>query len=238
MGGLIEDFDEFYDAKNDIAEPGEVAPHWLEASDVHGMPVDTEIFNVDPAYSTYPASIAFVAARQQDEQLANRYLRRLREAYTTQVRNVNNREEQIQLARSVGLDVDELKTALTDGTAQAEFEDDLSRTRAAGIRAFPTYHIDGPGGERRLDGFQMFNDLAETLTTVAPGLEQRSPPGIERFIAEYGPVATQEVAEVYDFDRGKATQTLQALAEDGTLRKDSRGNGLFWNVTPEISHSY
>lgn len=231
MGGLIKDFDEFYDARNDISEPGEVAPHWLEASELHGMPVDTEIFDVNPAYSTYPASIAFEAARQQDETLANRYLRRVREAYATQVRNVNNREVQVELASSVGLDVDEFKTVLTDGTAQAEFQDDLSRTRTAGIQAFPTYQIDGPGGKQRLEGFQSFNDLTDALTTVASGLEPQSPPSIEQFIAEYGPVATQEIAEVYDFGRGKATQTLHALAEDGTLRKDSRGNGLFWDVT-------
>lgn len=233
MGGLIEDFDDFYDARNDISEPVEVAPHWLEASESHGMPVDTAIFDVDPAHSTYPASVAFVAARQQDEKLANRYLRCLREAYATQVRNVNNREEQVELARSVGLDVDEFKTALTDGTAQAGFQDDLSRTRMAGVRAFPTYHIDGPDGERRLEAFQPFDKLVDALTAVASGLERQSPPSVERFIAEYGPVATQEVAEVYGFSRAEANQTLHTLAEEGTLRKEARGNGLFWDGVNE-----
>jgi putative protein-disulfide isomerase len=230
MGGLIEDFDEFYDATNDISKPGEVAPHWLEASEIHGMPVDTDIFDVDPAHSTYPASIAFVAARQQDEDLANRYLRRLREAYATQVRNINNREEQIELARHVGLAVDEFTAALDNGTAQAEFQDDLSRTQTAGVRAFPTYHIDGPAGERQMAGFQSFDDIAGALSAVAPTLEQSSPPPIERFVADYGPVATQEVTEVYEFSRGKAYQTLQALVEEGSLRREPRGNGVFWRV--------
>jgi len=130
MGGLIEDFEEFYDARNDISEPDDVAPHWLEASDIHGMPVDIDIFDVDPAVSTYPASIAFVAARQQGENLANRYLPRLREAYATQVRNINNREEQVKLARRVGLDLGEFTTALDNGLARSEFQNDLSRTRA------------------------------------------------------------------------------------------------------------
>lgn len=230
MGGLIEDFDDFYDVKNDISNPGDVAPHWLEASELHGMPVDTEIFDTDPAYSTYPASKAFVAARQQDEELAHQYLRSLREAYATQVRNINRRENQIELARSVGLDVDRFKTVLDNGTAQTEFQDDLSRTRKAGVRSFPTYHIDGSTGEKRLEGFQSFSNLADALNDVAPGLEQRSPPSVKQFIAEFGPVATQEVAEIYNFSRGKATQTLQTLAEEGLLRKESRGNGFFWDV--------
>ena len=66
VGGLVEDFETFYDAANDIADPGDVAPHWLEASERHGMPVDTAIFETDPAQSTSPASVAFAAARQQD----------------------------------------------------------------------------------------------------------------------------------------------------------------------------
>lgn len=228
MGGLVKDFDEFYDAANDIAEPSDVAPHWEEASEYHGMPVDTQIFEVNPAQSTYPASKAFTAARQQETKLAHQYLRQLREAYTTQVRNVNDREEQVKLAESVGLDVDEFTTALDDGTAQAAFEDDLSRTREAGVRAFPTYHIDGPVGERRASGFTSFDELAAALLSVAPTVKQSSPPPMQHFIAEYGPVATREVAEVYELDDGKARQVLESLVDDGTVRREVRGNGFFW----------
>lgn len=230
MGGLVEDFDDFSDAANDISQPGDVAPHWLEASESHGMPVDTAIFDVDPARSTYPASVAFVAARQQDTDLAGRYLRRLREAYATQVRNVNDRDEQLDLAASVGLDVDAFVAALEDGTARAGFESDLSRTRAAGVRAFPTYHVDGPRGERRAAGFQSVDDLEAVLSAVAPALEQSSPPPIERFVDVWGPVATQEVAAVYELGRGNARQVLQSLADEGVLRREPRGNGLFWHA--------
>lgn len=229
MGGLVEDFDEFHDAANDISAPGDVAPHWVEASEHHGMPVDTEIFETDPAQSTYPASKAFAAARQQETELAHRYLRRIREAYTTQVRNVNRREEQIRIAASVGLDVDELTTALEDGSAQAAFEADLSRTRDAGVRAFPTYRITGPSGERRTSGFTSFDRLMAALMAVDPSLEQSSPPPLRQFVSEYGPVATREVAEVYELDDGKARQVLESLADDGTVRRESRGNGFFWD---------
>jgi len=230
MGGLVEDFGAFYDASNDISDPGDVAPHWEEASEAHGMPVDTAIFESHPPRSTYPASVAFVAARQQDPDLANRYLRRLREAFATEARNVNDRAEQADLAESVGLDVDRFRSALADGTARAGFEDDLSHTRESDVRAFPTYRIAGPGGERTAAGYQSFDDLATALSEVAPGLEQSSPPPVRQFVADYGPVATQEVAEVYDLARGKAEQTLQSLADDGVLRRERRGNGLFWHV--------
>jgi predicted DsbA family dithiol-disulfide isomerase len=230
MGGLVEDFDEFYDAANDISEPGEVGPHWLGASEQHGMPVDTTIFETDPARSTYPASVAFAAARQQDRELAHRYLRLLREVYATEARNVNHREEQVALAERVGLDVDAFTTALDDGSAREAFEADLDRTRAAGVRAFPTYDVVGPDGERRLSGFKRFDELADTLTTVAPDLEQSSPPPMRAFIDRYGPVATREVAEVYELTDGKARQVLQSLGDEGFVRRERRGNGAFWHA--------
>jgi predicted DsbA family dithiol-disulfide isomerase len=230
MGGLVEDFDEFYDAANDISTPGDVAPHWLEASEQHGMPVDTSVFESDPAHSTYPASVAFVAARQQDTDRAHRYLRLLREAYATQARNVNRRTEQVALAERVGLDVDAFTAALDDGSAREAFEADLDRTREAGVPAFPTYDVLGPAGERRLTGFKGFDALADALTDVAPGLERSSPPPMRTFIERYGPVATREVAEVYQLDDGKARQVLQSLGDEGFVRREARGNGAFWHA--------
>lgn len=231
MGGLIEEFDTFYDAANDISDPGDVGPHWLEASERHGMPVETAIFETDPAQSTYPASEAFVAARQQDRTLGHRYLRRLREAYATEVRNVNRREEQVRIAEAVGLDVDVFTAALDDGSAREAFEADLTRTRRAGVRSFPTYVIAGPDGKRRSSGFRSFDELARDVEAVAPSVERSSPPPIRSFVASYGPVATQEVAEVYDVDREEARRTLRSLVADGDLRREPRGNGVFWHAT-------
>ena len=229
MGGLVEDFEGFYDAANDISEPGDVGPHWESASESHGMPVDTTIFEVDPAQSTYPASVAFVAARRQDRRAANRYLRALREAYATEVRNVNRREEQVALAERVGLDVAAFERALDDGTAREAFEADLARAREAGVRAFPTYRVTGPEGEQFAAGYQSFDRLTDALAAVAPGLDRAEPPSVRAFLADFGPVATQEVVETCRLDRGKAQQVLQSLVDEGAARREPRGNGVFWD---------
>lgn len=236
MGGLVKDFEEFYDAANDISTPADVAPHWEEASRQHGMPVDTTIFEIDPAQSTYPASQAFTAARLQDTDLAHRYLRRLREAYTTQVRNVNDRSVQVDLAQSVGLDLDAFTAALEDGTAREAFEADLARTRESGIRAFPTYEITGPSDEQVLAGFQTFDDLLRAVVDADPSVEPASPPPLRDFIADYGPVATREVAEVYELNDGKARQVLESLVDDGVVRRERRGSGYFWMISMGGDH--
>lgn len=57
-----------------------------------------------------------------------------------------------------------------------------------------------------------------------------SEPVVRRFVADYGPVAAREVAELYDLTRGKAVQMLQSPVDDGLLRREPRGNGLFWHA--------
>ena len=95
MGGLVEDIRAFYDRANDIGGDPErsnaqIARHWLEASERHGMPVRTDGFRLFSAdtVSTYPQNIAFKAAQLTDPERAARYLRRLREARYIRSRRV------------------------------------------------------------------------------------------------------------------------------------------------------
>lgn len=146
----------------------------------------------------------------------------------TQVRNVNDREVQVDLTASVGLDVDAFKDALDNGSARSEFEDDVSRTRAAGVRAFPTYRINGPKGSRTIVGFRSFGELETAVTAVDASLERSSPPPVAEFVSRFEPVATQEIAEVYELEGSKAKQVLHSLVDAGTLRRKKRVNRFFW----------
>jgi predicted DsbA family dithiol-disulfide isomerase len=234
MGGLIEDWDDFYDAANDIATPADVVPHWKEAVEVHGMLMDPTVLTEDPPDSTYPANIAFEAARLTDPERAHRYLRRLREDYATKAINVCRREAQVDIAADVGIDTDAFTAKLDDGRAREAFEADRERLHAAGVRSFPTYRLDGPAGTQSVAGFQSFDALADALERVAPGLERRPAPSVPEFVADYGPVATREVAEVCDLAPGKTRQVLGSLADEGTLRVEDRAGGQFWHADSEL----
>lgn len=236
MGGLIEDWDEFYDARNDISTPADVIPHWAEAVEAHGMEMDPAVLESNPPQSTYPANIAFEAARLVDPERAHRYLRRLREDYATKGVNVSARDAQVAIAADVGIETGAFVDTLESGRAREAFEQDRQRLHAAGVRSFPTYRVDGPNGREMVAGFQSFEDLAGTLDAVAPDLDRQEPRSIRHFVATYGPVATQEVAEVFDFTPGKATQVLDTLVADGVLRPDDRGaGGTFWEFDGDSS---
>ncbi len=228
LGGLVEDFEEFHDAANDIRGPADVAPHWEEASRKHGMPVDVSLWEDDPPRSTYPASRAVKAAGLQDPALGLRYLRRIREVAAAEARNISRRSTLLDAAESVGIEVGPFVEALEDGRAERAFRRDRERMRRRGVRGFPTFELEVEGEARIIGGYQPFESLERALRLRAPGLERRSLPPVEGFVATYGYVATREVAEVYEMDRRSAEEELRWLARAGVLGSVRRGNGRFW----------
>ena len=112
MGGLVEDIRAFHDRANGIGGDPErsnqqIAQHWLEASERHGMPVRTAGFRLfsAEAVSTYPQNIAFKAAELTNPALAAPYLRRLREASAAEARETGRQTVLIELASELGLDL-------------------------------------------------------------------------------------------------------------------------------------
>jgi len=239
MGGLVEDIDNFYDPLNMIGGEGmfqQVAEHWLDASRRHGMPVDIRVFQdlVGEFRSTYPANIAYKAAQMQSQELADRFLRRMREAAAAECRPLHRREVQVELAREVGLDADRFTKALEDGSAEKAFYEDLRECRGLGITGFPTFHIKNRQGEGIfLSGYRRFEAFERAFKELAgDALVKRrieaTDGSIVAFIRRYGKVATREVAEVFNLTDQQADQKLGAIESKGVIERVEVGNGYFW----------
>jgi predicted DsbA family dithiol-disulfide isomerase len=240
MGGLVEDIRAFHDRANAIGGDPErsnaqIARHWLEASERHGMPVRTEGFRLFTAetVSTYPQNIAFKAAELTAPSLAARYLRRLREASATEARETGRREVLIELASEVGLDLATFIGHLTDGSAERAFRTDLELTRQFGVRGFPTFGL--RFGERALllRGYQTFLAMQAVIETLTEGaLQWRTPipdaDGLLGFLRTFGRSAPVELATVFDLSPTDLERLLAGLEAAGNIRREAAGNGCFW----------
>lgn len=242
MGGLVEDIRNFYDRANDIGGDPEsanaqIARHWLEASQQHGMPVRTEGFRLFTAVtvSTYPQNIAFKAAELTNPKLAARYLRRLREASAAEAREIGRREVLLELASEVGLDIAVFIGHLNDGSAEAAFREDLETTRHYGARGFPTFVFRFGEREVMLRGSQSFASMQAVIDTLSGGVlqarvPQRSPDSLLSFIQIFGNAAPVELATVFDLTMGELESLLSGLTEKGQVHRVEKGNGYFWEA--------
>ncbi len=237
-GGLVEDLDE------QIAQQWfeQVAQHWLDASERHGMPVDVQVWQdlQGEFRSTYPANIAYKAAQMQDPELANTFLRRMREAAAAERRYIHKRAVQLELAREVGLDSEKFVNALEDSSAEKAFYEDLEEFRASGSKAYPTFLITNRQGKRvLLSGYRrfelfkgIFKDLAgDELVKKTPEVTSEN---ILAFIRKYNKVTTREVAEVFDLADLQAEDMLKILESEDSVVKITAGNGYFWLEKKEI----
>jgi protein-disulfide isomerase-like protein with CxxC motif len=240
MGGLVKDIKEFYDPLNKIG--GEfwylqVAEHWLEASSVHGMPVDTTQFTKyhNEFTSTWPANIAVKAAELQNKELAWKYLRRLREAAAAEALPIHRLEEQLRLAKEVGLDASKMREDIESGKAYEEFLKDIEECRKREITGFPTFLI-----KRVKDGFEIikigyrkYPEFKKILEEISKGeLKERKIKFSEKeaidFIKHFGKVATQEIAVLFDISKKDAYSFLKNLENKKLINSHKVGNDYFW----------
>lgn len=239
MGGLVEDIRIFYDPLNQIGGDRwaeKVAEHWLDASRRHGMPVDEKVFpEIAGSFkSTYPANIAYKAAQFQSDELADRFLRRMREAAAAERRHIHERDVQLELAGEVGLDTKKFLSDIESGRAEKAFYDDLVDARSLGVTGFPTFYLRNKDGDFIiLRGYKSFEDFRTVIRNVTRGtaVERNLEPTLENilsFITRHKKVATKEVAEVFDLKLENAEAKLDELRRKGAIERIPAGNGAFW----------
>jgi putative protein-disulfide isomerase len=241
MGGLVKDMAEFYDALNDIRTTAQVAPHWRMVSERSGQPIDEGLMEeiTDPHFSTWPACIAVKAAQLQGEEVGERFLRRLRRAALTERKVISYREVQEALAQEVpGLDLERWRKALDSGQAERAFQEDLAECRRYGVTGFPTllFRYVGlltlPGRDKPIlvGGHRTSETYRKVLYSLAPTLKEHSPRPILELLADYGPLTTREIAEVYSQPLEEARRELETLEAQGSVQRLVRRGGELWEM--------
>ncbi len=220
----------------------QVAEHWTDASHRHKMPVDVEVyFDIkDDIFSTYPACIAFEAAKLQSEDMGKRYLRRLREAAAAERLAIQHSEVQLTLADEIGLDHDIFLESIQNGKAESAFRKDLAECLRRGVRGFPSFLIRGFGEEILLRGYTPYQTFDHWFKELSKNqLKQKElqagSPQVFDFISRYGKVAPMEVACVYDIAFEDAQNLLKQMAEKGLVSKKQVGNGAFYFIPQDVA---
>lgn len=239
MGGLVKDISLFYDSHNDIGGNPEqsnnnIAKHWLEASERHGMPVKIDGFKLfSKEYpSTYPQNIAYKAAQMQDEAKANRFLRRMREASAAEARQTNLTDVLVELASEAGLDIARFLDDFSNGNAQKAFEDDLYTTAQYRVHGFPGFLVRYGEKSILLRGYQSYQNFKSVINSLSDGeiSEIEVTPNesaVIAFINKYTTVAPVEIRMAFNLSADELDKLIDRLIEKQQITKRIAGNGYF-----------
>lgn len=240
-GGLVEDIRNFRDDKNDIggdiaSTNKNIAKHWVEASLTHNMPVCIEGFKLfsDKYHSSYPANIAYHAAKMQSEKLANKYLRRLREAAATEARQVTNPDVLVEIASEVGLKVGAFIHAIEDGSAERLFQEDLHFSRSNRVSGFPSFLIRNNynGKSLILRGYQDYDAIKDVLQYISDEdlvevVKEKTPENIIEYLKNVVKTTPVELQTIFDLTDEELEKKLKILDDKGYITIEEVGTGHF-----------
>lgn len=240
-GGLVEDIRDFADPGNGIDGGAEgankqIVSHWVESAERHRMPILSEGFALfsEELPSSYPQNIAYKAAQMVEPHKAEAYLRRLRKATLAEGQITSKREEQLELAREMGINEDLFGRALENGTAEERFLGDLALTRGLGVSSFPTFLVKTDTGKQLMvRGFQDVEAFRDVISYITDGeMKPIEVPPREELLQDllmiHGYLAGEELFCAFDFsDRDAADQWVEELIAQGKLKKKSVGNSYF-----------
>lgn len=212
MGGLLKSWDEY--SGSDVNGPASVAQHWQEAAAHYQMPIDGTVWNEDPLQSSYPPSIAFKAAQLQGNELADQFLRRIKEMIFVENKNISRLENLLQAAEDVSLDVYRFESDYKNKAEQL-FQEDLQLAREWGVRGFPTiYFIDEDDNRFKVYGSKPYEVYEQALLKLlAADVSKEIPDSYESILNSYDTFSLKEFAVFYDKTLAEAELILAELEQ-------------------------
>ena len=224
MGGTFENLEEWM---HEYGVDRHTTADWVRQSmRMTGMPVDPTYILRTP--STYPACRAFKAAELQDRAKAERYMRRMMEAFMLEGLE-GTTEDFVRLAKEVGLDGDRLSRDMASPTVHDAFEKDRHMMAHTGVN-FLSLRIDADG--KQVVKGEVFNGgpYEEIIDGLAPGLPKRIPTDILEYIERNrgNLVHPHEIAVVFRISDADAAARLRTLAGAGLLEQRRLANTSFF----------
>ena len=225
MGGMAEDIHRWM---HEYGVDETTTVDWIrESLELTRNPVDPEFVRKTGVKSSHPACRAFKAAQLQDRGKADRYFRRMMEAF--QVRAEPATEETLlRAARDVGLDPARLRRDLGSPETQKALEDDRLAMHQAKANFLSLLVLSDGKQEAKGDTFTAgpFEDLIDRLV---PGLPKRIPSDILDYLERHDDVVgAHEIAEVFRIQDDDAAGRLRALEAGGLLRQAEHAGTSYW----------
>ncbi|MFD2521971.1 ClpXP adapter SpxH family protein [Emticicia soli] len=226
MGGLLKDWS--YNSGG-ISKPSDVAHHWDEVSQHYQMPIDGDVWLEDPLDSSYPPSVAFMAAQLQDPAKALLFLRRIREMVFLEKKNITRWEHLSKAAAEVGLDVNQLKVDYEGRGAEA-FKEDLALGKMMGVRGFPTlFFYDRNHNQQYLYGLKPYAEFESKILALIPGAQKQSySTDWEYLFSHFATLCTKEYAVLSNKSMQEAEAELEGLYQQNVIQKSTSKNGNIW----------
>ena len=158
-------------------------------------------------------------------------MREMRELVFLKKKNIAKWEHMATAAKTVGLDVDQLKIDF-EGKAKNLFQEDLKIAKDYGVRGFPTvFVLDDAGNRDVVYGAKPYAFYEMAILKVNPTIQKSEySKNWEELFKIYPTLTAKEFSELSGTPRADSEGVLNDLTNSGKLEKLTTKNGSMWKL--------
>ena len=178
MGGLIRDWNNYYDPVNNVYRPIHMGAMWLQAQQVTGVTMNHKIWINDPPSSSIPACLAFKCIEKQSPLAADLFIKLLREKLMLENINISNIDIVLNIAQKIinissdKIDPDQFSSDFRSGTGHQLLQQDFEKINRLKIIHFPTLiFIENNNIKCKIEGYHTYNQLIDVIKSDLPELK-------------------------------------------------------------------
>lgn len=233
MVGLFGDVSCYHDPINDIHNPKQMAPQWMEVGRQTGVPLNPALWQADAPSTSIPACVAVKAAAAFGERFQGCYLRRLREAAMLHARNISRGDVLKAIATETNADMASMADtdqvseaafvqALANPAARAAFKEDMQECRTRKITRYPSLlmHSQGPRG-LLLVGYRPLHAIVQSLHKLSPHIRALPQGDLTAYVKRFQLVTLAEIGGLLNCTREVARSRLVAEGLGEAIVEDS-----------------
>lgn len=212
----------------------ELADHLAKAAQRVGMP-----FSIDYLETCSPEELvslplcrAYCAMKVLDENVAEAYLRRMRECVYAEGRGLGSDEKLIELAGEFPVDTERFREILESGEADPVLLQGISECRAYSVTGFPTLLMRYGENVLALSGYCSYPDLRKAIVHVTdgdidPGDAEYTLEALEAYMERFGKAAAREIKVMFSLDDAQLDDAIMDLVSTGCYTTQSCQTSFF-----------
>ncbi|MBR3181491.1 MAG: DsbA family protein [Eggerthellaceae bacterium] len=179
-----------------------------------------------------PLSLAYCAMKMIDKDIAEAYLRRMRERVFAEGCSLSTVDQQVQLASEFPIDVEQFRSNLDNPEIATVLQQGVDKCRIYGITAFPTLLLQWGDKRMMAQGYHTFEELKQAIGQVTGGDiilsdAEFSERALETYVDRFGKAAACEIQTMFSLNDAQLANAMMDLVGTGRYKTQSCGSSYF-----------
>lgn len=241
MGGLLESWEYYQPSNTNMPKDLYLSEMWTNLGRKYGVIMDGKIWTDYPIQSSFPACIAYYAAKKQGNKKALHFLHTLREMVFLQHKDISKEHHVISAAIQCKLDLAQFVTDFKSGIAEHDFKRDLIERDIWKITSYPSMVFYNESFQYKkyvkhinnnTRGEEIYKDWEDIMFELSNGeiTKKTAKTSAIKILETFYGMTTTELNSINEEGIDKVNADLQESFDKGEVIKEENTEINYWSI--------